>query len=322
MIEVIKRRLPRENVDNVIPRLGTDDDPKLPVGALDAVLIVDAYHEMSQPVAMLRAAAKALKPDGRLGIVEFTMAGGGPGPEMDERVDPERVIREAKEAGLRPDRPTEHPPLQLHAGVRQAQGARGAEPRAPGEMSPVPAFFAGYQSRVDEVLQRLVVTERGAIERSMAHTLFAPSKRVRPVLTQLSAELCGGTAAHALAAAAAMELVHTSSLILDDLPAMDNADAQARAARQSPRVRRGDRDPRRVRVAEPRVRHARAQLRSSAVCPPGGAPRRRGRKRRPHRRTGGGSARHRTRRSVSTCSSASTAARPARSSTRRRSPAR
>jgi geranylgeranyl diphosphate synthase type II len=90
-------------------------------------------------------------------------------------------------------------------------------------MSPVPAFFAGYQSRVDELLQRLVVTGRGTIERSMAHTLFAPSKRVRPVLTQLTAELCGGTAAHALGAAAAMELVHTSSLILDDLPAMDNA---------------------------------------------------------------------------------------------------
>jgi len=90
-------------------------------------------------------------------------------------------------------------------------------------MSPVPAFFAGYQTRVDEVLQRLVVTERGAIERSMAYTLFAPSKRVRPVLTQLSAELCGGTATHALAAAASMELVHTASLILDDLPAMDDA---------------------------------------------------------------------------------------------------
>jgi geranylgeranyl pyrophosphate synthase len=90
-------------------------------------------------------------------------------------------------------------------------------------MSPVPGFFGGYQARVDQVLQRLVVAERGAIDRSMAYTLFAPSKRVRPVLTQLSAELCGGTATHALAAAAAMELVHTSSLILDDLPAMDNA---------------------------------------------------------------------------------------------------
>jgi len=91
-------------------------------------------------------------------------------------------------------------------------------------MSPVPAFFASYQARVDEVLRRLVPTDRdGAIERSMAYTLFAPSKRVRPVLTQLSAEICGGAATKALPAAAAMELVHTASLILDDLPAMDNA---------------------------------------------------------------------------------------------------
>jgi len=101
MIEVIKRRVPSENVSNVETLLGTADDPKLPVGKLDAVLIVDAYHEMERPVALLRNAARALKSDGRIGIVEFTMAGGGPGPPMDERVDPERVIREANEAGLR-----------------------------------------------------------------------------------------------------------------------------------------------------------------------------------------------------------------------------
>ena len=90
-------------------------------------------------------------------------------------------------------------------------------------MSPVPAFFAGYQGRVDEVLQRLVAGDDGPIGRSMAYSLFAPSKRVRPVLTLLSAEMCGANPAQALAAAAVMELVHTSSLILDDLPAMDNA---------------------------------------------------------------------------------------------------
>ena len=103
MIEVIKRRVPRENLsyNNVETRLGTAVDPKLPIGKLDAVLISDAYHEMEHPVALLRNAALALKPDGRLGIVEFNMAGGGPGPDMDERVDPERVIREANEAGLR-----------------------------------------------------------------------------------------------------------------------------------------------------------------------------------------------------------------------------
>jgi ubiquinone/menaquinone biosynthesis C-methylase UbiE len=101
MIEVIKRRLPRENLNNVVTKLGTTDDPKLPVGELDAVLIVEAFHEMERPVALLRNVARALKPDGRLGIVEFTKLGGGPGPPMNERVDPERVIREANEAGLR-----------------------------------------------------------------------------------------------------------------------------------------------------------------------------------------------------------------------------
>jgi geranylgeranyl diphosphate synthase type II len=57
----------------------------------------------------------------------------------------------------------------------------------------------------------------------MAYTATAPSKQVRAVLTILCAELCGGTAARAVSAAAAIELVHAASLILDDLPAMDNA---------------------------------------------------------------------------------------------------
>jgi geranylgeranyl diphosphate synthase type II len=57
----------------------------------------------------------------------------------------------------------------------------------------------------------------------MAYTLHAPSKRVRAVLAMLAAELCGGTSARALPAAAAMEMVHAASLILDDLPSMDDA---------------------------------------------------------------------------------------------------
>ena len=80
-----------------------------------------------------------------------------------------------------------------------------------------------YQSRVEEALRRLVPDAGGPVERAMAYTLHAPSKRVRPVLTMLSAELCGGTATHALPAAAAVEIVHASSLILDDLPSMDDA---------------------------------------------------------------------------------------------------
>lgn len=101
MIEAIARRVAREGLkDRVVPLLGTADNPKLKV-PVDAVLIVDAYHEMERPTLLLGNVARALKPDGRLGIVEYKKDGGGPGPPMGERVEPERVIRNAEEAGLR-----------------------------------------------------------------------------------------------------------------------------------------------------------------------------------------------------------------------------
>jgi geranylgeranyl diphosphate synthase, type II len=90
-------------------------------------------------------------------------------------------------------------------------------------MMPVPRFFAEYQLRIDGELQRLVPGPADRVQEAMAYTLHAPSKRIRPVLTLLTAELCGGTVPAALPAACAMEMVHASSLILDDLPAMDAA---------------------------------------------------------------------------------------------------
>jgi geranylgeranyl diphosphate synthase type II len=87
----------------------------------------------------------------------------------------------------------------------------------------LPRFFADYQARIDETLRSLVPDDGTAVSRAMTYTLEAPSKRVRPVLTLLAAEICGGSPARAMTAAAAMELVHTSSLILDDLPSMDDA---------------------------------------------------------------------------------------------------
>lgn len=90
-------------------------------------------------------------------------------------------------------------------------------------MTPVPSFFADYQRAVDTELQRLLPQPDGAVERSMSYTTLAPSKRVRPVLTLLSAELCGGTLARALPVACSIELIHAASLMLDDLPSMDDA---------------------------------------------------------------------------------------------------
>ena len=101
MIEAIERRVKRADLRNVKTVRGTALDPKLPRAALDAVMIVDAYHEMAQPIVLLRNVGLALKPDGRLGIIEHTKDGLGPGPPLEERVDPERVIRDAEQAGLR-----------------------------------------------------------------------------------------------------------------------------------------------------------------------------------------------------------------------------
>lgn len=101
MLEAIRRRVDREGLRNVRTIHGTDNDPRLPAGALDAVLIVEAVHEMRDPVALLRNVRLALKPTGRVGIVDYKMDGGGPGPDLENRIDPETVIRHAEAAGLR-----------------------------------------------------------------------------------------------------------------------------------------------------------------------------------------------------------------------------
>jgi geranylgeranyl diphosphate synthase type II len=86
-----------------------------------------------------------------------------------------------------------------------------------------PVFFSEYRQRIDRELSQLVPDHGEVVQRAMAYTVHAPSKRIRAVLTLLTAEVCGGNSAEALAAASAIELVHASSLILDDLPSMDDA---------------------------------------------------------------------------------------------------
>jgi predicted methyltransferase len=101
MLNAIGRRVRREGLANVRPVLGRGSDPRLPAGALDAVLIVDAYHEIDDRVTLLANLARALKPQGRIGVVDFKLEGGGPGPDERERVSSEVVVRDADEAGLR-----------------------------------------------------------------------------------------------------------------------------------------------------------------------------------------------------------------------------
>ena len=118
MLEGISRRMQSENINYVTTVLGTASDPHLPPG-LDAALISDAFHEMDVPedptlvVTLLRNVARSLKPQGRLGIVDWTPGDGGPGPEAKHRVDPKRVIKAANAAGLELIKREDLPPFVL-----------------------------------------------------------------------------------------------------------------------------------------------------------------------------------------------------------------
>jgi ubiquinone/menaquinone biosynthesis C-methylase UbiE len=104
MLSAITRRVQREGLTNVRPVLGRGNDPRFPaaaMGKLDAILLVGTYFEIEDRVTMLRNLAAALKPGGRIGVIDFKANGGGPGPPPEERVDPEVVIRDAAQAGLR-----------------------------------------------------------------------------------------------------------------------------------------------------------------------------------------------------------------------------
>lgn len=90
-------------------------------------------------------------------------------------------------------------------------------------MSGLPSFFHDYQSKVNAELAQLVPATGGRVDQAMAYTALAPSKQVRAVFVMLCAELCFGSVDRAVPAACAIELVHASSLVLDDLPAMDDA---------------------------------------------------------------------------------------------------
>ncbi len=103
MLEAIRRRVSREELQNVRTVLGSATNPNLPARALDAILVVDVYPEVDDRVTFLRNVSKALKPNGRIGVVNYKPGGGGPGPAPSEgvRVEGAAVEADARAAGLR-----------------------------------------------------------------------------------------------------------------------------------------------------------------------------------------------------------------------------
>lgn len=89
----IRRRAAREKLENVRTILGKPDDPLLPAESVDAVLLLKTYHEIAEPIRLLRHLHNALRPGARLGIIDRN------GNGSDHGLNAEVVIDEARRAG-------------------------------------------------------------------------------------------------------------------------------------------------------------------------------------------------------------------------------
>jgi predicted methyltransferase len=101
----LRKRLEDEGIRNVFVVKGTATDPRLPERTLDAALIVNAYHEMAQHQQMLSALRSALKPDGRVVIVEqisdARRSRSRAEQTREHEIAPEFVLGDARSAGFR-----------------------------------------------------------------------------------------------------------------------------------------------------------------------------------------------------------------------------
>jgi geranylgeranyl diphosphate synthase type II len=91
-------------------------------------------------------------------------------------------------------------------------------------MFDLPAYLERNNARIDQALDGFLppVTRAGRLAEAMRYSVTAGGKRLRPNLCLAAAEAVGGDSGDAMAAACALEMIHTYSLIHDDLPAMDN----------------------------------------------------------------------------------------------------
>jgi ubiquinone/menaquinone biosynthesis C-methylase UbiE len=93
MIALIEKRIQSAKATNVRPIVGAVDDPRLPPSSVDLAVMVDVYHELSQPQAMLHRLREALKPGGRLVLLEYRKED----PSIPIRLEHKMTVAEAKQ---------------------------------------------------------------------------------------------------------------------------------------------------------------------------------------------------------------------------------
>jgi ubiquinone/menaquinone biosynthesis C-methylase UbiE len=103
LLALARRRVEREGLGRVELRQGEPTDPALEDDTYDVILVVDTYHHLADPVRgdVVRALAEALRPGGRIAIVEFKDGDLPVGPAPGHKLPRAQVERELTDAGLR-----------------------------------------------------------------------------------------------------------------------------------------------------------------------------------------------------------------------------
>lgn len=112
MLDKLRANAQREKLSNIETVLGSVADPKLPAGKIDMVLLVDVYHEFSQPQEMLQHIRAALKPDGRLVLLEYRKEDPAIPIRQEHKMSVTEVKAEVEAEGYKLDKVVETLPRQ------------------------------------------------------------------------------------------------------------------------------------------------------------------------------------------------------------------
>ena len=112
MLTELQKNAKAAGITNVESVLSEPADPKLPAGQIDMILMVDVYHEISQPQVMLRKLRQALKADGRVVLLEYRAEDPSIPINPEHKMTVDQVRREIEPEGFRLQTPIETLPRQ------------------------------------------------------------------------------------------------------------------------------------------------------------------------------------------------------------------
>lgn len=127
MLDILSEKLKSYDIENVVPVLGTIDDPKLPENSIDVAIMVDVYHEFSHPWEMIQGMKKSLKPGGMIVWVEYRKEDPLVPIKELHKMSREQVDKEAQFSGLTFDHSFDDLPRQHVLFYKKAESPAAGE---------------------------------------------------------------------------------------------------------------------------------------------------------------------------------------------------